>query len=215
MTLITLSASYGAGGSHVGPDLAARLGVPFLDRAIPIGVAERLAVPLQDAVARDESPGTPLARMAVWLGQVGQAFGAPHALPPDDVEGHVFRRATEEVIRAHAEREGAVVLGRAGAVVLRDDPRALHVRLDGPREARIEQGMRLEGADRATAERHARDTDRARETYVQHYYRVDPRDPSLYHLIIDSTAIPLEACVEIIVTAACARDAERGDAAEA
>ena len=50
-----------------------------------------------------------------------------------------------------------------------------------------------------------RATDRAREAYVQHFYRVDPRDASLYHLVIDSTAIPLDACVEMIVTAATAR----------
>jgi cytidylate kinase len=91
--------------------------------------------------------------------------------------------------------------------VLRDHPGALHVRLTGPREARIEQGMRLEGVDRETAARHADETDRARETYVRHFYRVDPRDATLYHLVIDSTAIPLEACADMIVEAARARAA--------
>ena len=54
MTLVTLSAPYGAGGSQVGPEVAERLDVPFVDRAIPTAVAERLAVPLRDAVDRDE-----------------------------------------------------------------------------------------------------------------------------------------------------------------
>jgi cytidylate kinase len=200
MTVITLSASYGAGGSQIGPELAERLGVPFVDRAIPTQVAERLAVPLQEALARDESLGTPLARMTMWLGQVGQAFGAPGALPPD-TEGDAYRQVTERVIREHAAGSGAVVLGRAGALVLRDDPTALHVRLDGPAEARILQGMQLEGVDRGTAERHVQDTDRARQAYVQHFYRADARDPTLYHLVIDSTAIALEACVEVILAA--------------
>ena len=40
--LIALSAAYGAGGSIIGPALADRLGVPFLDRAIPLAVADRL-----------------------------------------------------------------------------------------------------------------------------------------------------------------------------
>ena len=39
---------------------------------------------------------------------------------------------------------GAVILGRAGAVILRDDPDALHVRLDGPPERRVEQAMEIE-----------------------------------------------------------------------
>ena len=44
MSLVTLSATYGAGGSEVGPELAKRLGVPFVDRLIPSEVAARLAV---------------------------------------------------------------------------------------------------------------------------------------------------------------------------
>jgi hypothetical protein len=204
VTLITLSAPYGAGGSQVGPAVATRLGVPFLDRAIPTGVAERLAMPLDEALERDEAIGASLARMTVWLGHVGQAFGAPVALPDEAAEG-AYRRATEQVILEHAQGPGAVILGRGAAAVLRGDTRALHVRLDGPVEARIRQGMEVEGVDRATAERHVTETDRARETYVQHFYRVDPRDAALYHLVIDSTAIPLPACVDMIVAAAEAR----------
>jgi cytidylate kinase len=206
MTVVTVSAAYGAGGSEVGPEVAERLGVDFVDRAIPTDVAERLAVPLHDALERDESIGGWLSRALLSFGQVGPVL-AGAAPPPDTTIGaDAFCQATEQVLRERAE-EGAVILGRAGAVVLRDHPGALHVRLTGPREARIEQGMRLEGVDRETAARHADETDRARETYVRHFYRVDPRDATLYHLIIDSTAIPLEACADMIVEAARARAA--------
>jgi shikimate kinase len=58
VTLVALSASYGAGGSRVGPELAQRLDVPFVDRAIPTAVAERLRVPLDEAVAYDEQTPT-------------------------------------------------------------------------------------------------------------------------------------------------------------
>ena len=64
MTLVAISASYGAGGSRVGPALAERLGVPFVDRAIPMAVAERLDVSPDDATAYDEqAPGGWLERM--------------------------------------------------------------------------------------------------------------------------------------------------------
>ena len=46
MTVVTLSASYGAGGSQVGPRLADRLGVAFIDRVIPTTVAGKLWRPL-------------------------------------------------------------------------------------------------------------------------------------------------------------------------
>lgn len=114
--------------------------------------------------------------------------------------GEDYRRETEKLIREHA-REGAVILGRAGAVILRDEPGALHVRLDGPPERRVEQAMRLEGLSREDAERLRRDGDRAREAYVRHFYGCDARDPSLYHLVIDSTALSPEQVVNVIEAA--------------
>ena len=207
MSLITLSAPYGAGGSHVGPAVAERLGVPFLDRAIPTGVAERLAVPLREAIDRDESVGSWLTRALLSFGQVTPVLAGATPPPEHVLTDDAFRQATEQVLREHAAGEGAVILGRAGAIVLRDQPHALHVRLTGPEPARIEQGMRLEGVDRATAERHLDETDSARRAYVQHFYRCDARDARHYHLVIDSTAIPLDACVDLIVGAALARSA--------
>jgi cytidylate kinase len=204
MTLVTLSAPYGAGGSQVGPTVAERLGIPFVDRAIPTDVAERLAVPLHDAVERDESVGSWLTRALLSFGQVGPVLAGATPVPGSVLTDETFRAATEQVLRQYAV-SGAVILGRAGAIVLRDLPGALHVRLTGPKERRVEQGMLLEGVDRATATRHIEETDRARETYVRHFYRCDARDAALYHLVIDSTALPLDACADLIVEAAQAR----------
>ena len=206
MPLITISAPYGAGGSQVGPEVARLLGVPFVDRAIPTGVAERLAVPLHDAIERDESIGNWLMRALLSFGQVGPVLAGATPVPEHLLTDDAFRQATEQVLREHAAGAGAVILGRAAAIVLRDQPRALHVRLTGPEPARIEQGMRIEGVDRATAERHLGETDRARRAYVQHFYRCDPAAPHHYQLVIDSTAIPLEACAELVVLGARARE---------
>lgn len=203
MTIVTVSAAYGAGGALVGPKLAERLGVPFLDRALPTEVAQRLAMPLAEAAARDESIGGVLSRMATMLAPIGLAFGAETA--PDAVDEEAYRRTTEEVIREHAANGDLVVLGRAAALVLHDDPRSLHVRLDGPRDRRVEQAVRLGDGETAEVEKRLDETDRAREAYVRHFYHADPRDPSLYHLTIDATAIPLDAVVELIERAALSR----------
>ena len=55
MGVVTVSASYGAGGSEIGPAVAAALGLPFVDRAVPVGVARKLDVPLDQAERRDET----------------------------------------------------------------------------------------------------------------------------------------------------------------
>jgi cytidylate kinase len=194
MALITLSASYGTGGGRIGPDLASLLDVPFLDRAIPTAVADHLPVSPDEVLAHDESPGGLLARIRSSL-----------ALSPEHDEDY-FRLETERVLREQAATGNAVVLGRAAAVVLRDDQRALHVRLDGPVDARIAQAMRLEHIDLAEAERRLKQNDKAREGYVRHFYGVNAREARLYHLVIDSTALPPDVCVELIAVAARARE---------
>lgn len=196
--LITISASYGAGGSWIGPQVAERLGYRFVDRAIPVQVAERLGVPVDRAEAHDEAAHS---RLAYLLSRLPNTAGV--VLP--EATNESFCRETEALLREVADAGDAVVLGRAAAIVLRDRPRALHVRLDGPEEARIAQAMRVEEIDEEAARDRQRGSDRARMAYVKHFYDADPRDPRYYQLVLDSTALPLEACVELIVTAAKAR----------
>ena len=74
--LVTISASYGAGGSQVGPALAERLGVEFLDRAIPTRVADRLGCTLDDALAHDESLGDAIGRLASSFALLPELAGA-------------------------------------------------------------------------------------------------------------------------------------------
>jgi cytidylate kinase len=115
------------------------------------------------------------------------------------------REALESALREIAASGDAVILGRASALALRDDPRALHVRLHGPREARVRRAMEIEGIDEASARRRLQETDRAPERFVRDIYGLDPTDPSLYGLVLDGTLFDTAACVAVIATAAVAR----------
>jgi cytidylate kinase len=193
--VVTISASYGAGGSWIAPQVADRLGYRFVDRAIPVQVAERLGVPVHHAHAHDEAASS---RIAHLLARLPNTNGV--VLP--DATDKSFCRETEALLREAADAGDVVVLGRAGAIVLRNRPGALHVRLDGPLEARIAQAMRVEEIDEEEARKRQRSSDPARIDYVKHFYGCDPRAPQHYHLVLDSTALPLERCVDLIVTAA-------------
>jgi cytidylate kinase len=196
--VITISASYGAGGRWIGPQVAERLGYRFVDRAIPVQVAERLGVPQEHATAHDEAAAS---RLAYLLSRLPNTSGA--VLP--EATNEAFCRETEALLHELAGEGNLVVLGRAAAIVLCERIDALHVRLDGPEEARIVQAMRVEEIDEEEARERQRQSDRARMAYVKHFYGEDPRDPRHYHLVIDSTALPLERCVELIVLASGGR----------
>ncbi|HLI31479.1 MAG TPA: cytidylate kinase-like family protein [Solirubrobacteraceae bacterium] len=201
MTVVAISASYGAGGSRIAPALARRLGVPFLDRAIPASVAAQLQVPLDEAERCDERAEAGLLARLLASFRAADAY-VPAALPAEGPLAEDFQQATEEVVRRQAASGQGVILGRAAAFILREEPGVLRVRLDGPRERRVAQAMALEGLDRADAERRLRESDRAHGAYAQRFYGADMRDPSLYQLMIDSTALALERCVELIAIAA-------------
>ena len=211
--VVTLSASFGAGGSVIGPRVADALGLPFLDRAIPTAVAAALAVPMSDVMAHDERRTSGMGRLFASLARAAAApdtaFGsAPTAARASlgDQPEVAFREQTERILEQIATTDGGVILGRAAAIVLRDRPAALHVRLDGPAEARVKRAMSFEQLDEEQARKLLGETDRAREAYVKHFYKCDPRDASHYHLVLDSTALELDTCVDLIVTAARARN---------
>ena len=204
MGIVTISASYGAGGPEVGPAVAERLGLDFHDRAIPVRVAGRLGVSTDDAEANDERVVRGLWRVVASLGAMPDPVGGvlPVIGEPDE---RAYREQTERVLREIADGAGGVVLGRAGAMVLRERRGALHVRLDGPPEARLRAAVARYGRPEEEVRREMRGNDRTREAYVRHYYRCDPAAPQHYHLVVDGTALPLPAVVDLVVTAARAR----------
>ena len=199
MPVVTISAAYGTGGSRIGPAVAERLGCHFVDRAIPVEVAARLNVDVEEARVHDGRASSGLVGM---LARMPNLSGV--VLP--EVENPLFQRETERLIHEAARSGQVVVLGRAGAMVLRDHPGALHVRLDGETRPACARRWRVEEVDRREAAKRMKETDSARAAYVRQFYGCDARSPRHYHLVLDTPALGLEACVELIVAAAAARE---------
>jgi cytidylate kinase len=204
MGVVTVSASFGAGGAEIAPAVAERLGLPFHDRAIPAQVAARLGVPLEEAQANDETVVRGLWRLVTSLGTIPDPGGG--VVPMDAVpDERAYRQQTEHVLLEIADGEGGVVLGRAAAMVLRDRPDTLHVRLDGPVERRLAAAVERTGRPVEEVRRTLEAADRSREAYVRHFYRRDPTSARNYHLVVDSTTFSLDAVVDLVVTAARVR----------
>ena len=198
---VTISGGYGAGGSIIAPDVARQLGLPLLDRAISSRVAAQLRVSVQEAEggAVRRSFIEILAPLAAGVLAVHtDAAPRDRAEPPN--EAGLFREQAEAIMRA-ALVSGAVILGRAGAAAFRAEPGVLRVRLFGPAQARIAQAARIENVDLVTARQRLPQVDRARAQYVRRLYCVSIDDPELYQLQIDSTAMPLQACADLISAA--------------
>jgi cytidylate kinase len=154
---------------------------------------------LNEGVAEDERTSGIWERMLRALTLIPEESVAATTPPlPTAVADERLRANAEERLREFAQAGGGVVLGRAAGIVL---PGAYHVRLDGPRDARARQGMRIERLNEAEARNRLTEADRVRELYWRRLYRLDWRDLSLYHLALDSTAVDLDTVTELLATA--------------
>jgi hypothetical protein len=201
--VLTISATYGAGGSLVAPAAAARLQLPFFDRLLH-GPDTRRAEALMERLSDEERRHAPPGRLAATLAHLSAGLGIPVPDERDLNPREVLRRSVTASISNIVASGGGVILGRGGAVVLAGQPFAFHVRLDGPPERRLRQGMEIEGADEQAARAHQADADRAWSQFVQRVLDRDPADGRLYHLVLDSTVVPLDTCAEVVAAAAAA-----------
>jgi len=203
--LITVSAAYGAGGSVVAPALAQRFGLPFLQRVTTSEGHLAEPGPCEEQLSAEEVKAIPVHRLLAHFTQ---------AMPAGPTQSPPSTHYQDEHLRGHGETGihrllavgGGVILGRGAAVVLGKD-RGFHVRLDGPAARRVVQGAAIEGISEEQARQRLRAADKARTAYVRRLYRCDPADASHYHLVIDSTVMPLDTVIELIVTAARAHQA--------
>jgi cytidylate kinase len=197
--VVTVSATYGAGGTAVARLLAKQLGLPFADRLLTStgqpdpAIAERVT-----EQELDEEPRSPLLE---GLALLSTAWNIPVPRDPEDMPERL-RTLIERSIQTLIDAGGAVILGRAAAAALGRRPGAFHVRLDGPADRRARRGAVWEGVDIATAKAHLVETDAARSRSLRRLYGQDSSNPALYHLVIDATTITVDALVDLIAAAA-------------
>ncbi len=198
-----MSATYGAGASVIAPRLAERLELPFFDRLVQSPQTASLSS-IAERLADEEREQTPPGALAAGLTRLGAALGLPTPTQEDvDVRSELRRQVEASVVRI-ATTGGGVILGRAAAVVLAGEPMAFNVRLTGPPDRCLAQGMLIEQVAESVAREHQADGNRAWARFVQRLFDRDPGDPALYHLVLDSTVITFDACVELVAAAASA-----------
>lgn len=199
--MVTVSATYGSSGSLIAPAVATRLGLPFADRLI-LARGGATAAECGEHLTEEERQASRRTSFLDRLAHLTGGLGLP--VPSGEDLGDDVKQQVERSVADIAAGAGGVILGRGAMAVLEGHPAAFHVRLDGPEDRRCARAMALEGIDEDTARDRMAETDRARARYFSRLYGRDAHDPALYHLVIDSTVLPVEVCVRLIVDAASA-----------
>ena len=201
--VVTLFESYGSGASYIGPRVAQGLGVPFHEQAFS-------SEELENAETQRESEGV--------LGRVFAAMGGTYA----GLEGPAVAMAQRDdydLVMANTRkvqqeaRQGGVIIGRNGALILAKWPAALHVKLDGPAAQRIERAARDSGISIERATKRQKREDQIRADMSLQLYGWDPRDTVRYDLVVNTGTMDLDTCVQIIVQAVRVKAGLHGAAA--
>ncbi len=199
-SLLTLSHQYGSGGSRIARDLGQRLQWSVWEKEIVRRIASQYKVSEEYVEAKDERVDSFIERMVGLFGMGG--FESAYEIPPPlwltDAQ---LVRMTRTIIEEVAREGRAIVVGRAGNRILAGRSEALHVFIFAPLAIRIERVMQAEGLARAAAEQRITGMDRLRSDYVHAFYHADWRDPSHYHLLVDSGVWGEEGTTDLIAWA--------------
>jgi glucuronide carrier protein len=193
--IVTLFEFYGAGAQEIGPQVADALDVPWEPQAFTSDSIEAAEA------ARIEQPDDGV------LSRIFRTLGGGPGILEDRGGQALFARSDYELVQENnrhvleATRDGGVILGRNGAVILAGRRGAVHVLLTGAVDDRVTRAAAAAGISREQAARRQVREDAIRAEMSQKLYHWDPRDPSRYDLVINTSRLDVPTSVEIIVMA--------------
>ncbi|MBW2279313.1 MAG: cytidylate kinase-like family protein [Deltaproteobacteria bacterium] len=196
--LITVSRRFGAGGSEVAGRVAESLGWRVVDNAFVDQVAERAGLPPEEVARREERTPTFLDRLSRTT---ALAFPEIFATPVTSVEGfeeEKLVKITRNLVAELASEGRIVLVGRAAAAMLADNPEAIHVLLVGTRDDRIRFTMDRLNLDAAAAAQAVDDVDRNRERYHREYYGREWLDAANYDMTLNTSRLGFRGAAELI-----------------
>lgn len=208
MAVITISRQYGSGGIEIAEKLCKMLGYSLFDKNLMVEVAAHIGGFNQDQIL-DFSEDTyrmrsfverllGSRRVKVEMEENQDGEQAMRIASLDEEQGVSLVRRS---ILAAYERGNVVIIGRGGQAILREHPGVLHVRIDAPLGARALRIKERTGLSLGEASDLASRKDLARANYLRRFFTIEWDNPLLYHLIINTGKLDIDAATQTIITA--------------
>jgi cytidylate kinase len=179
MSVVAICETFGSQGNEIGRELSRALGWEFADREIIAKAAERYGESVMELHHVSEEKPT------LW-----ERF-------TDSTRHYVA--CIEATILEMAARGEVVLVGHGAAIILREIPHVLRVRITAPEGLRAMRTRQQQGlATDQTALDFVREADRERAARMKFLYRVDLDDPMLYDVVINTERVSVEGGVRIL-----------------
>ena len=189
--IITIGREFGSGGRTIGREVAKKLGIPCYDQELIEKMAEESGFTREYVEKESEN-----ASLGSWAASALGMDGTYTAPTNQDRLWAVQSR----IIREIAEKESCVIVGRCADVILEDKADLLRVFIHADFDARAKRIVEKYGETEIPTEKRLRDKDKRRALYYQFYTDRQWGDIENYDIILNSSALGLERCVDIIAS---------------
>lgn len=198
--IITISRQFGSGGRTVGHLVAEKLGIPFYDKELveQISLESGFASAYVDENG-EHAPGQSLFSYAFVNHGVP---GVMNGLSTADFLWNIQCR----VIMQLADKGPCVIVGRNADYILKDRDDVFHAFIYADREFREERIVRLYGNSEKSPQARISEKDKRRKVNYQHYTGRTWGAAENYDICLNTSAIDLEHCANIIVDLVKATD---------
>ena len=188
--IITISREFGSGGRTIGKQVAERLGIPCYDEELITKIQEKSGLAKEFIQERGE--------YTLRGGWLANAF-ADRSLNGLSVQDYLWT-VQRKLILELAEKESCVIIGRCADYILDGKADLLKVFIHASIEKRAERIVKLYGERPESPEKRLRDKDIRRSAYYHFYTDVEWGICKNYDVALDSGAIGIDRCVDIITS---------------
>jgi len=183
--ILTISRQLGTEERRILALLSQQLGIPVIDRHDVEATAEQLGVDQHIGTAEDTAADEQLPRR----GTLQTLLTGPKR----------YADALTRTVRELAATRSAILIGTAGAEILRDDPQALHIRLVARRDDRIRRVSEQADIEPASAANMIDESDHRRVAFHTTLFGMQWADPHHYHLVLNTSLLTPQQVVTLIV----------------
>lgn len=202
--IIAINRELGSGGRTIGEKLAARLGVPFYDKALIKALQQKYNLTIEEIEnlkGRTHSWWADFKRvMGIgYSNNISQYYNVSYTNEPDLLTSDDIYKAEQEILNGMAESESCVIAGRTAFYIFRKHPNHLNILIQAPMEYRIKRIMNKRGITAQEAEKIIDKVDKMRENYVNRYTGTNRYDTRNYDLVFSSAGKTEDQIVDLIM----------------
>lgn len=191
--IITISRQFGSGGRTIAKALAQKLGYEYYDREIIEDVAEKTGFSKEIIAKRgEEAPG----KSIFSYGFEAQATpGIMNGMTMNDYIWTVQRKVIKDIADSG---KPCVIVGRSADYILKDYDDVLNVYICADLEFRKERIVKLYGENDKKPEKRLEEKDKKRAANHKHFTDLEWGYAPNYDICLNSSALGIDKCVEII-----------------